>query len=381
MGPFLSVDKSFIQSLSEDEIDFLDRHFSVIIAPILVQEIAANLRKYPNDDNLSKRKVSLLAKKVKGFDAKTTCRYEIIYVNDLLGARVSLRPQIPRVGGREFLGEDGSRGIIFGESPEDLILRRWTEMDFNEGDLRAAENHLELANYDLEASRKLMAALYPRNAKYRSLDELASSIDYMLANFDHQWDLIESSMTILKLPSPERVRIRVRWEAENRPPFKKFSAYAFFCYRLGSIYWVGITSGIIPTSRHKKTMVDHQYLFYLPFCHAFCSGDNFHREFCSYFLRRDQDFVWGGELKRDLQIISSFYKGMTNEEKKYYEKNLGHYPPPIPDSITNILWQKHMRPWTPGSGNLVVDMSEEKKKKLTDHINRIIKSFEKDAKN
>ena len=118
---------------------------------------------------------------------------------------------------------------------------------------------------------------------------------------------------------------------------------AFFCYRLGSMFWIGVTSGLIPTSKHEKAIIDHEYIFYLPFVHAFCSSDSFHRDFSPFFLRHDQDFIWGDDLRADLKVISSFNDNMTDDEKKYYAINFGNYPPPIPESITNILWQKHMK--------------------------------------
>ncbi|MFX1536940.1 MAG: hypothetical protein ACFFDI_22200, partial [Promethearchaeota archaeon] len=321
-------------------------------------------------------KVSRLAKKAKSFDAKTICRFEYICVADLLGARFKLKPQIPRIDGHEFITEEGSKGIIFEESFEDNILKRWALMDFNDKDLKAAADHIKIRSYDLEKSRSIMANLYPKNAKHTSLKEISAWIEYAFSIYPAQWELIESKMNILNLAQLEKGRIRDRWKAENQPKFKDFSAYAFYCYRLGSIFWLGVTSGIIPTSKKEKTIIDYQYLFYIPFIHTFCSNDKFHKQFSEYFLRTDQDFVWGDNLKKDLGVISSCYKNMTKKEKVYYEKNFGHYPPPIQNSITNKLWQKHMRPWSPGSGNLAIDMPEKRKKKMAEKINRIIKIYE-----
>jgi pyruvate/oxaloacetate carboxyltransferase len=87
--------------------------------------------------------------------------------------------------------------------------------------------------------------------------------------------------------------------------------------------------------------------------------------------------VWGEDLKADLQAISSCYKNMTNDEKQYYEINFGNYPPPIQNSITYNLWQKYMRPWTPKSGNLAIEMPEETKKKMAEKINKIIDAYNK----
>ena len=377
MGPFLLVDKSFIQSLSPEEINILNKHYTVIITPILVKEICANLLKYPEDENLSKQKVSLIAKKAKHFGAKTVCFFGNIFIADLLGARVSLTPMIPRIGGREVVAQDGSKGIVFEESYEDKILRRWARGQFSNEDFEAAKAHYELRGYDLASSGRVMANDYPRNASFKSFSDLASQIDYILSVSPDQWQIIESFISFTNMEPLEKRDVRLRWEACNRPSFNDFSNYAFYCYRLGAIFWVGVTSALIPTSKRDKAIIDYEYIYYLPFVHAFCSSDNFHRDFSLFFLRSNQDFIWGKDLKEDLKEISSFNKNMTKDEQRYYAVNFGHYPPPIPNSITNILWQKHMRPRTPKSGNLSIEMSENKKKKLVDKINSMIDADKK----
>ncbi len=124
MGPLLLVDKSFIQCLSEEEIEFFDRHYLVILTPILIQEICANLLKYPDDENLSKTKVSILAKKARGFSAKVIGRAEDICTSSLMGERIELKPCIPISGGREVSTPDGTKGIVFEESIESKTLAR-----------------------------------------------------------------------------------------------------------------------------------------------------------------------------------------------------------------------------------------------------------------
>ncbi len=377
MGPFLLVDKSFIQSLSPELIDILDKHYMVIVAPILIREICANLLKYPEDEVLSKHKVSVLAKKANGSGAKTVCHYGNACISDLLGAGVRLAPIIPRTGGREFTAPNGSKGIICEESFEDKLLRRWAKGQFNTDDIAAAKDHYEKREYDLEGSGRAMAEEFPRNASFKSLTELAAHIDDILSAFPDQWQIIESFMSLTIMEPQDQRKVKARWEAGGRPNFKDFANYAFYCYRLGSIFWVGVTSGLIPTSKREKAIIDYEYIYYLPFVHAFCSQDSFHRDFSVLFLRDDQDFIWGDDLIADLRVISSFNNNMTDDEKKYYEINFGHYPPPIPDSITNILWQKHMRPWAPKSGNLVKEMSEDVRNRLAEELIGIIDSYKK----
>jgi hypothetical protein len=377
MGPLLLVDKSFIQCLSEEEIDFLHRHYLVIITPILIQEICANLLKYPDDKNLSKTKVSILAKKTKGLDAKVIVRADHICTGSLLGERIELKPCIPISGGCEVTAPDGTKGVIFEESIESKTLSRWARMEFRDQDLKLAADHIKAASYDIEMSGKAMADEFPRNAEHRSLEELVASIDHMRAEYPHQEEIIESCMTVLGLPEPARALIRNRWTLMGKPHFRAFAEYAFYFQRLGSVFWIGVTSGLIPTSKKAKALCDVQYLNYLPFAHAFCTNDRFQHELGQHFLREEQEFIWGKDLKKDLGIIASCYGHMTEEERKYYRLHFGNYPPPIMGSITHMLWQKFMKPWTPRSGNLVSEMSEGENQKLIEKIEGITNAYDK----
>jgi len=376
MGPLLLVDKSFIQCLSEEEMDFLNKHYLVIIAPILIQEICANLLKYPDNEGLSKTKVSMLAKRAKGLDAHVIGRANSICAASLLGERIELKPIIPISGGHEVTAPDGSKGVVFEESIERKTLARWARLEFKDQDLRLAAEHIDAASYDLEASGKAMANEFPRNAMYKSLEGLASSIDLYLTKYPRQEEIIESCMTVLGLPEPVRVPIRTRWTEMGKPHFKAFAEYAFYYHKLGSVFWIGVTSGLIPTSKKAKALCDVQYLNYLPFAHVFCSNDRFQQELSNHFLRNDQEFIWGEDLKRDLGTIASCYRRMTEKDREYYALHYGHYPPPIIGSITYGLWQKYMRPWAPLSGNIVSIMSDKKKRELIEKVNRIMGAYD-----
>ena len=376
MGPLLLVDKSFIQCLSEEEMDFLNRHYLAIIAPILIQEICANLLKYPDNKNLSKIKVSKLAKRAKGLDAHIIGRAKSICTASLLGERIELKPCIPIGGGREVTAPDGNKGVVFEESIERKTLSRWARLEFKDQDLKLAEEHIKAASYDLGASGKEMADEFPRNSVYRSLKELSASIDYNLAEYAHQDEIIESCMTVLRLPEPARILIRTRWVEVGKPHFKAFAEYAYYYHRLGSVFWIGVTSGLIPSSKKAKALCDVQYLNYLPFAHAFCTNDRFQHELSQHFLRENQEFIWGEDLKKDLGTIASCYRHMTGEDRKYYALHYGHYPPPIIGSITYRLWQKFMRPWSPRSGNIVSVMSDEKKRELIEKVNGIMDAYD-----
>jgi hypothetical protein len=61
---------------------------------------------------------------------------------------------------------------------------------------------------------------------------------------------------------------------------------------------------------------DIGYLSYLPFAFLFVSSDKLHREIAPLFLRPDQKFIWGPELKADLAQIAQQYKTLSEEEQE-----------------------------------------------------------------
>ena len=58
---------------------------------------------------------------------------------------------------------------------------------------------------------------------------------------------------------------------------------------------------------------------------------------------------------------------------------LGSYPPPAKQSVVHDLWKKHMRPWRPGSGSLISDLSEPELRKAIGWVERMFRSVEGDA--
>ena len=87
------------------------------------------------------------------------------------------------------------------------------------------------------------------------------------------------------------------------------------------------------------------YLFYLPFCMVFVSSDWIHKECSPLFLRNDQTFVWGPEMKKDLKRINDFYSALPDSDKEQGNDFFAKAPPDIGDSIVQQLWDKHLPTW------------------------------------
>ena len=65
-------------------------------------------------------------------------------------------------------------------------------------------------------------------------------------------------------------------------------------------FQIALGAGLIGTER-PSNRIDIVYLFYLPFSQVFVSTDNLHRRAAAFFLRTDQSFIWGPDLKAHLK--------------------------------------------------------------------------------
>lgn len=372
MGPFILVDKSFLQQLNADEAEALNRHYCVFLCPVLLREILGNLVKtdFEPDETLSR--VIALATKANGMSSYAIHDARVMILADFLRHPVKLQPGVPRYGSKEVIAPDGTRGAIIPSTEEEVLLKRWVTGVFTDEDRRIAKLHnSELHDYDLPGSQKEMQQLYPENMKLKSLEDIAAMFDRRSATDDLEWVKINAAAMYVPLSPEETATLKAEWEAQGRPDFRHFAEYANYCGRIFCIYFLGITAELVSSGKSHKTLIDVLYFLYLPFVQVFCSGDKFHRDHFKHFAREDQRFIWGPDLKKDLKQIVDYKKSLSPEDHLKYEKELGSYPPFILESVTREMWERFCRPWTPGSGNRAIGKSEEEQKATMDYLNSL----------
>lgn len=123
MGPSLLLDKSTLQSLSHDEMGVLRRYFSLVVPPILLVEILADLKKQPNGDR--NPSVQALARRiVPSSSLPVLPNYREIIRAELTGTRVAMDHRPLLLGGQGVRSADGKRGtVIEASGDEQAILR------------------------------------------------------------------------------------------------------------------------------------------------------------------------------------------------------------------------------------------------------------------
>jgi hypothetical protein len=370
MGPIILLDKSALQSLSDDEIGFLGKHYSPMMPPILLFEILGDLSKYKGEAIKFE-----IARKISSGDFKINANHRTICLASLLGEKIEMRG-VPLIsGGVQLKTEKGEKGIFFDEPPEWKLVRKWQQGKYTlvdrvisgvwrriskEFDMEGYVREFKKANSDLPKSENF-ADMYK---SIHSITMDAGSQDFYL-NF-----LLNEFNVGLKY----RIAILNRWQRRTSLMLCDFAPYAFYCLNVSLIFHFGLASNLITPKKTNPT--DLEYLYYLPFCMSFVSGDKFQADLSKLLLKQDQDFVDRDALKADLRWIKEEWDGLdkAEREKRFYD--YGAYPPQHnANSITYKLWKKHMKPWKPGSGN--IKLSKEDEKRLMEQMRPMMDAIKK----
>jgi hypothetical protein len=372
LGPITLVDKCAIQALNPKEVFYLDRYYSLVISPILLRELLSTLAKEPEEDKDWEKTLSILASKVDTLNSYIPPNALRMARANLLGGDVPLTGQIPLAGGKTVRSRDGTYGAIFEEQPEKAILRDWKRGEFSEVTKKAAQVIREMDHsVDLSKLQKRIEEQIKNFPNFDQLSELIKWLDDTYFNqVSQEYHLRNAALATLN--QTETDSLIERWRACGSPAFKEFCPYAFYFYRCNTIYFVGLGKGVIRTSKKANTHLDMQYIYYLPFCMAFTTGDKFLLEFAKFFVRPNQVIIPGDTLKKDLKKVQEFFLNISDEQKKTVRDEFGAYPPEEGAPLTAALWEQLMAP-RPKMEDAVPEFSKERSDRIVRQINRFMK--------
>lgn len=377
MGPNILLDKSVLHGLSDDELWTLVKHYRLVLPPVVILEVIGDLAKRGDSPESTAGKVAVLASKLKSMDSAVTMNHTALGAASLFGHRVDMNGfTIARPDGRRVRGANGSSGILFDEDPVWESIRRWENGNFTPTDAEAAREWRDgIARIDLTRSTAPMKELFPEVPELGTCRELGEYFDLLASRTDSvsQYAWVQKTMEYLHLSDEGRNRASARWLESNMPGFQQFAPYAFYCFKVNACFYFALTAGLVTPKR--TNLVDLQYLFYLPFCIVFSSRDGFHTDMCRVLLTDKQDFVHGDSLKGDLRRLRDEWNGLSEAEKEQRSYDYGSHPPPNEDSVTYMMWKKHMKPWKPGSGNRAGRMTEEEQADLMEKLKPMLDAF------
>jgi len=248
----------------------------------------------------------------------------------------------PIISGGQTLELEGKTGVIFHPSPEERAFVRWQKKEFLELERsQAKEWRRALSNLDLREMYELFRPFFPLG-KPRTLADVKRFVDFHVDGPDQERVLI-FGLTLLGIPTQSQELIVRRWKNSGKRSVREFAPYFAHVFSVEMFFCLGIAADVIGRERasHK---IDLAYLYYLPFCMVFTSNDNLHVSIAPLFLRENQSFVHGRELKADLAKLDKHYEALPDDVKKRGVMSFAHYPPKDDSFLTARLWDKHMSP-------------------------------------
>ena len=343
MGPITLFDKSFLQSLNVDESVWFDCFFYSVICPIFYVETLADLKK-PKLRRSPEQEVGIIADKFPEMHCAPTVHHQEMVIGDLLGNHVPLTGQVPRDPNR-LVKSDGHKGVVFEESPEEEAFSRWQSREFHDLEREFASTwRANLESLDLKRIPDEFRNLGISGRDCKSLREAKSVADALVNGTDKTLEVLGFLFFVLDIPQEGRNLIMERWVASKFPPLSSFAPYAAHFLTVEIFFQISLEASQISSDRPSNRL-DIAYLYYLPFCMVFVSSDRLHRKCAPLFLRENQSFIQGQELKRTLSDLDRYYSTLPETEKRKGVMHFASHPPTEIESIVSQAWDRHLHGW------------------------------------
>ena len=350
MGPIALFDKSFLQSLSVDESLWFDHYFYTNICPLFYVETLADLDKSSLPSGRTpEQEVAIIADKTPETSGGPCIHHRELCVADLMGNHIPMNGQIPVAGGRTVRSSNGQSGVVYDTSPEAQAFSRWQNGEFKDIERLFARGWREmLSNLDLPAttSRINVLGIDPKTCK--SLEQAHDIATAIVRSREKPFDQMALLFSFIDIPHEYRSRILHEWSVDQYRPLVEYAPYAAHVLSVELFFQIALGAHLISDER-ASNRVDIGYLFYLPFCMIFTSSDKLHRRCASFFLRADQDFVWGMDLKAELHRINEHFLAYPEVERERGALHLARQPIGDDDSLIVSLWDRHAPNWRKNS--------------------------------
>ncbi|MBI5100792.1 MAG: hypothetical protein HZB33_02985 [Nitrospirae bacterium] len=347
MGPITLSDKSFLQSLTVDESVWFDHFYLSNVCPLFFVETLGDLTKKVREGRTPEREVQIIASKFPEMHGSPNIFHMELCLAELMGDTISMDGRIYLAAGRP-VKHDGQTGVNFDRSPEAAAFQRWQEGKFMDIEREsAAAWRIAVNALDLAKIAQLFRQIGVDGKHCKTLGEVSAMAKTVAREKDRPFDRMNLALTFLNIPERYHSTILQRWSIMGYPPLIQYAPYVSYALTVEVFFQIAISVGLISPER-PNNRVDIGYLFYLPFCHVFVSSDKLHQRCAPYFLRDDQDFIWGGDLKKDLQLLNLHYSSLTEGMKEKGIMSLDSFasgPPSDGAFLTTRLWDRHLPLW------------------------------------
>jgi hypothetical protein len=275
--------------------------------------------------------------------------------------------QIPLSGGR-LVKSGGKSGVVFEKSPESEAFSRWHKQQFLEIERLYANGWREaLQTLDLNEVANNFRALGIDGRSCKTIEEAKALAVSIVSGRDKPFEHMKLAILFLRIPRELHRLILERWSIVNYPALTEYAPYVAHVLTIEIFFQIALAANLISSER-PSNRTDIAYLFYLPFCMAFVSSDKLHRKCAPIFLRHDQQFIWGPELKDDLAQINSLYLNLPEAEREKGLMSFSSYPPKEGDHLVSRIWDHHFPNWRRRE-HIDISKTQMDKSKLVDEIN------------
>lgn len=370
MGPITLFDKSFLQSLTVDESVWFDQFFYSNICPLFYVETLADLSKTSlRDGRTAEDEVKIIADKTPELHGGPCIHHQELCIGSLMGYRVPMTGQIPVAGARPVEGPDGKKGVVYDASPESKAFTRWQKREFAEVDREFAKGwRTMLSTLDLPGTAVRMQALGLDSKRCKSLDEAYSLAGALVKGKNKPFDQMALLFSFVSIPRELHRPILERWGVDMYRPLAEYAPYAAHVLTVELFFQIALGANLI-SSQRPSNRADIAYLFYLPFCAVFVSSDKLHRNCAKFFLRANQQFIWGQELKADLARLNTHYSQLSDDEKAKGIMSFARVPHGNDEDLVVKLWDAHIPSWRKSSSEKPIKLSPEREAELVKRLN------------
>lgn len=344
MGPITLFDKSFLQSISVDESVWFDQYFLANVCPVFYVETLADLDKSVREGRTPDQEVRIIASKFPQMHGSPNTHHAELCLGNLMGHPVPMDGRIPLAGGRPVKAGERA-GVVFEISPEAEAFSRWQREEFLDVERLFARKWREsLAALDLNEMASKFRAIGIDGKNCKSLKHAYEIAFSVAAGSDKPFDRMGLAIMFLGIPRQWHRQILERWSIAGYPPLVKYSPYVAHVLTVEIFFQLALAANLISTDRPSNRL-DIAYLHYLPFSMIFVSSDRLHKRCASLFLRPDQEFVWGEDLKIDLRKINAHFSLFPEEVKAKGVIGFADRPPAEGDFLVARIWDNHFPGW------------------------------------
>lgn len=373
----LIFDKSVLQALSPDESVWLESLYLTNITPMFFIETLADLEKEVRKGRTPEQIVGGIARKTPDMSSYPNVHHRRILAAELAGIESVEMEGRPILGGGQAVEMAGKTGVMFKVAPETEAFHRWQKGEFLDLERHAArEWRKALAELDFQDIAQIVSRWFALKGRPRTLEE-ARALATDVAGQPTRESVLLFGLGLLAIPQDlQDIAIR-RWREAGQPALETLFPYFMYTMQVDLVFYIGIAAGLISGER-KSNRIDLAYLYYLPFCLVFVSGDHLHGKLVPLFLRADQSFVELGEFKRDLAALDHHFDQLPDDVKRRGTIHFASYPPTDTSFLVTRLWDKHLPRWRKHESER--GKEESVPEHVTEGIRKLVEEFKNEAK-